>query len=341
MHQERPNAAYQDADQQIEARPGNRVALHFEGEAGDSRDVSHAQLACEVGRAVRALRELGVRVGDLVALHLPMIPETVVALLACDRIGAVPMALADCPDLSHDPGDGPTRRRRPLVALVVTADGGYDRGRPVAWKAAVDRALADRRSAPPVLVVRRTGQSVAWARGRDHWWHELTERRPAEHLSPESVDRSAGGAGATPLGLRPVGDVYWCTADSDWIIANSAVVHGPFAAGATQVICEDPPGATDRGRLWEIVQRHGVTVLHTAPDAFADLLRWGDDAADGFDLSRLRILGSIGESVRPELWYWHREHLSGGRTSPWELRTCAAPWSPQAQRRPTRLYAIR
>ncbi|UCM88886.1 acetate--CoA ligase [Streptomyces marincola] len=335
----RLNVAYNCVDRHVEAGHGDRVAIHFEGEPGDSRAITYAELRREVSRAAHALTELGVATGDRVAIYMPMLPETVIAMLACARIGAphsVVFGAFSADALAARIEDADAR-------VVITADGGYRRGAPSALKPAVDEALTRPGAANVrnVLVVRRTGQDVAWTEGRDVWWHELTERQPEEH-TPEAFDAEhplfilyTSGTTGRPKGilhtsggyltqvsythhavfdLKPETDVFWCTADVGWVTGHSYIVYGPLSNGATQVLYEGTPNTPHNGRWWEIVQKYGVTILYTAPTAIRTCMKWGDDVPAAFNLESLRILGSVGEPINPEAWIWYRKHIGGDRT---------------------------
>lgn len=352
------NVAYNCVDRHVENGLGDRVALHFEGEPGDSRSITYAELQREVSRAANALLELGVQAGDRVAIYLPMIPEAVVSMLACARIGA-PHSLV----FGGFSADAlATRINDADARVVITADGGYRRGKPSALKPAVDEALTrpGTENVRSVLVVRRTGQEgIGWTEGRDVWWHELVERQSDQH-TPEAFDAEhplfilyTSGTTGKPKGilhttggyltqasythhavfdLKPETDVFWCTADVGWVTGHSYIVYGPLSNGATEVLYEGTPDSPHQGRWWEIVQKYGVTILYTAPTAIRAAMKWGDDIPAKFDLSSLRILGSVGEPINPEAWIWYRKHI-GADTTPvvdtwWQTETGTMMISP-------------
>ncbi|TSB32550.1 acetate--CoA ligase [Streptomyces benahoarensis] len=351
------NVAYNCVDRHVENGLGDRVALHFEGEPGDSRAITYAELQREVSKAANALTELGVRAGDRVALYLPMIPETVIAMLACARLGAPHSVVFG--GFSADALA--TRIQDADARVVITADGGYRRGKPSALKPAVDEALTKpgTENVRNVLVVRRTGQETAWTEGRDLWWDETVDRQSDQH-TPEAFDAEhplfilyTSGTTGKPKGilhttggyltqvaythhavfdLKPETDVFWCTADVGWVTGHSYITYGPLANGATEVLYEGTPDTPHQGRWWEIVQKYGVTLLYTAPTAIRACMKWGDDIPAKFDLSSLRILGSVGEPINPEAWVWYRKHI-GGDTTPivdtwWQTETGAMMISP-------------
>lgn len=334
------NVAYNCVDRHVENGLGDRVALHFEGEPGDTRAITYAELQREVSKAAHALTELGVRSGDRVAIYLPMIPEAVIAMLACARLGAphsVVFGGFSADALATRINDADAR-------VVITADGGFRRGKPSALKPAVDDALTKpgTENVRSVLVVRRTGQEdVAWHEGRDVWWHDIVERQSDQH-TPEAFDAEhplfilyTSGTTGKPKGilhttggyltqvsythhavfdLKPETDVFWCTADVGWVTGHSYITYGPLSNGATEVLYEGTPDTPHQGRWWEIVQKYGVTILYTAPTAIRACMKWGDDIPAKFDLSSLRVLGSVGEPINPEAWMWYRKHIGADAT---------------------------
>ncbi|MEV6671108.1 acetate--CoA ligase [Streptomyces sp. NPDC051162] len=336
----RLNVAYNCVDRHVENGLGDRVAIHFEGEPGDTRTITYAELQREVSKAANALTELGVQAGDRVAIYLPMIPEAVVSMLACARIGA-PHSLV----FGGFSADAlATRINDADARVVITADGGYRRGKPSALKPAVDEALTrpGTENVRSVLVVRRTGQEdIAFTSGRDVWWHDLVERQSDQH-TPQAFDAEhplfilyTSGTTGKPKGilhttggyltqtsythhavfdLKPETDVFWCTADVGWVTGHSYIVYGPLSNGATEVLYEGTPDSPHQGRWWEIVQKYGVTILYTAPTAIRAAMKWGDDIPAKFDLSSLRVLGSVGEPINPEAWVWYRKHIGADRT---------------------------
>ncbi|CAL9515808.1 MULTISPECIES: acetate--CoA ligase [Streptomyces] len=334
------NVAYNCVDRHVEAGNGDRVAIHFEGEPGDTRALTYADLKREVSQAANALTELGVQAGDRVAIYMPMIPETVVAMLACARIGAPHSVVFG--GFSADALA--TRIQDADARVVITSDGGYRKGAASALKPAVDEALTrpGTENVRNVLVVRRTGQEdISWTEGRDVWWHDLVGRQSEEH-TPQDFDAEhplfilyTSGTTGKPKGilhttggyltqaaythhavfdLKPESDVFWCTADVGWVTGHSYIVYGPLANGATEVLYEGTPDSPHKGRWWEIVQKYGVTILYTAPTAIRACMKWGDDIPAKFDLSSLRILGSVGEPINPEAWMWYRHHIGADRT---------------------------
>ncbi|GIG29860.1 acetate--CoA ligase [Cellulomonas marina] len=352
----RLNAAYNAVDRHVEAGNGDRVAIHFEGEPGDTRTITYADLQREVSRAANALGALGVGTGDRVAIYLPMIPEAVVTMLACARIGAPHSVVF---------GGFSSEALRSRIddagaKLVVTADGGYRRGAASPLKPAVDEAVAaGTPTVEHVLVVRRTGGDVTWTKGRDVWWHDVVDTASDKHTpvdveaehplfilytsgttgKPKGIFHTTGGyltqaayTHRNVFDLKPETDVYWCTADVGWITGHSYVVYGPLINGATQIVYEGTPDTPHRGRWWELVQKYGVTILYTAPTAIRTCMKWGEEIPGGFDLSSLRVLGSVGEPINPEAWTWYRRVIGGDRTpivdTWWQTETGAIMISP-------------
>ncbi len=351
----RLNVAVNCVDRHVAAGAGDRVALIFEAESGQSTEITYAELQDRVSRAANALTDLGVGAGDRVAIYLPMIPEAVVAMLACARIGAphsVVFAGFSAEALRSRIDDAQAK-------VVITADGQFRRGAAMPLKPAVDEAVAECPSVRQVLVVKRTGGEVAWNDGVDVWWHDVVDTASPEH-TPEAFDAEhplfilyTSGTTGTPKGilhtsggyltqaafthwavfdLKPESDVYWCTADIGWVTGHSYIVYGPLANGATQVIYEGTPDTPHKGRWWEIIAKHQVSILYTAPTAIRTFMKWGDQLPESFDLSSLRVLGSVGEPINPEAWMWYR-HVIGDDRCPivdtwWQTETGAMMIAP-------------
>jgi acetyl-CoA synthetase len=334
------NAAYNCVDRHVEAGRGDKVAIHWVGEPeGDTRDLTYADLQREVSKAANALTSLGVGTGDRVAIYMPMIPEAVIAMLACARIGAPHTVV-----FGGFSADALASRLDDCQAkVVVTADGGYRRGTAAALKPAVDEALTKTDVVEKVLVVRRTGQDLGengWNDAVDVWWHDVVDSASEEH-TPEAFDAEhplyvmyTSGTTGKPKGiLHTTGgylvgssfthyavfdlkddDVYWCTADIGWVTGHSYIVYGPLANGVTQVLYEGTPDSPERGRWWKIIQDHKVTIFYTAPTAIRSFMKQGDAVPGQFDMSSLRILGSVGEPINPEAYVWYRRVIGGDRT---------------------------
>jgi len=349
------NASYNCVDRHVEAGRGDKVAIHFVGEPGDTRDITYSDLLGEVQRAANALQNLGVRKGDRVAIYLPMIPEAVIAMLACARIGAPHSVVFG--GFSADALR--TRISDAQAKVVVTADGGYRRGAASALKPAVDEAITGQTTVEKVLVVKRTGTEVAWDDSRDVWWHEALAAADGTHPvvghdsehplfilytsgttgKPKGIYHTTGGyltqaayTNSVVHDVHPDSDVFWCTADVGWVTGHSYIVYGPLALGATQVMYEGTPDSPHQGRWWEIIEKYGVTVLYTAPTAIRTFMKWGDEVPGKFDLSSLRLLGSVGEPINPEAWIWYRRVIGADRCpivdTWWQTETGAIMISP-------------
>ncbi len=332
----RLNVSHNCLDRHVEAGRGDRIAYHWEGEPGDTRTITYAELLEEVQRFANVLTGLGVERGDRVAIYMPMIPELPVAMLACTRIGAAHSVIFGgfSPDSIIDRvNDGGCK-------LVVTADGGFRKGAAAPLKPNVDEALGSCPTVSAVVVVRRTEGDVTMEPGRDHWYHEVMATAAPEcpALPMDSEDLLyllyTSGTTAKPKGimhttggyltqvafthkyvfdLRPETDVYWCSADIGWVTGHSYIVYGPLANGATSVLYEGTPDTPDKDRLWDIVERYGVTQLYTAPTAIRMFMKWGAQEPEKHDLSSLRLLGTVGEPINPEAWMWYHEHIGAGR----------------------------
>jgi acetyl-CoA synthetase len=330
------NIAYNCLDRHVAAGRGDKVAIHWEGEPGDTRTLTYADLHRSVCQAANALTDLGVTAGDRVAIYMPMIPEAAVAMLACARIGATHSVVFG--GFSVDALRG--RIQDASAKLVITADGGFRRGNPSALKPTVDESVADCPSIEHVLVVRRTGQDVAWTAGRDVWWHETVETASGAHeaqafdsehplfilytsgttAKPKGILHTTGGyltqvsyTHHAVFDLKPDSDVFWCTADIGWVTGHSYIVYGPLSNGATQLMYEGTPDTPHKGRFWELVEKYGVTILYTAPTAIRTFAKWGDEIPAQFNLSSLRLIGTVGEPINPEAWMWYRENIGHGR----------------------------
>ncbi|MDO8562927.1 MAG: acetate--CoA ligase, partial [Candidatus Limnocylindria bacterium] len=329
------NVAENCLDRHVRAGRGARVAYHWEGEPGDARTLTYAELLALTNRCANALTELGVRTGDRVAIYMPMIPELPAAMLACARIGApftVVFAGFSAEALSGRIEDAEAK-------VLITADGGYRKGGVVPLKKNADDAAARTTTIEHVLVVRRTGQEVPWTAGRDVWWHELVERQspecaavslPAEHMlyllytsgttaKPKGIVHTTGGyltgVSATHRYVFDIkdDDVFWCAADIGWVTGHSYIVFGPLANGTTSVMYEGTPDFPDKDRWWQVIEKYGVTVLYSAPTAIRTFMKWGDGYVRKHDLRSLRLLGTVGEPINPEAWLWYHETIGGGR----------------------------
>jgi len=349
------NVSYNCLDRHIEAGKGDKVAYHWEGEPGDTRTITYAQLLEEVQRFANVLKGLGVKKGDRVAIYMPMIPELPVAMLACARIGAPHSVVFG----GFSPDSLAGRINDAECRVLVTADGGWRRGTAVPLKQNADVAVADAPSIEHVVVVRRTDTDVSMTDGRDHWYADLMADAAAD-CPPEPMDAEdllyllyTSGTTAKPKGimhttggyltqvafthkhvfdLHPDTDTYWCAADIGWVTGHSYIVYGPLTNGATSVIYEGTPDTPGRDRLWSIVEKYGVTILYTAPTAIRTFMKWGTEEPAKHDMSSLRLLGSVGEPINPEAWMWYQEHIGGGRCpivdTWWQTETGAIMISP-------------
>jgi acetyl-CoA synthetase len=349
------NASYNCLDKHVLEGRGSRVAFHFEGEPGDTKTITYAQLLTEVKKTANALIELGVKQGDRIAIYMPMIPEAAIAMLACARLGAMHSVV-----FGGFSADSLLARIQDADAtLVITADGGYRKGAPFALKPAVDEALKGKTNVKNVLVVKRTGQPSQFESGRDVWWHEIVDRQSGQHeaqffdseqglfilytsgttAKPKGIYHTTGGyltqASFTHrmvFDLKPETDIYWCTADIGWITGHSYVVYGPLINGATQVIYEGTPDTPSKSRMFEIIQKYKVTILYTAPTLIRTWMKWGDEFPKSCGLSSLRLLGSVGEPINPEAWMWYREVIGANRCpivdTWWQTETGAIMISP-------------
>jgi acetyl-CoA synthetase len=330
------NVSYNCLDRHVEAGRGDKVAYHWEGEPGDTRTITYADLHAEVSRFANVLKSLGVKRGDRVAIYLPMIPELPVGMLACARIGAPHSVVFG--GFSSDALQG--RIIDAEARVLITADGGWRRGSAVPLKVNADQAVAETPSIEHVVVVRRTETDVPFTEGRDHWYHDLMADAEAE-CPPEKMDAEdllyllyTSGTTAKPKGimhttggyltqaafthkyvfdLHPDTDVYWCAADIGWVTGHTYIVYGPLTNGATSVMYEGTPDFPEKDRLWSIVEKYGVTILYTAPTAIRTFMKWGTQFPEAHDMSSLRLLGSVGEPINPEAWVWYWEHIGGGR----------------------------
>ncbi len=323
-------------DRHVDNGIGDRVAYYWEGEPGDKRTITYADLLEEVKKFANVLKGLGLTKGDRVAIYMPMIPELPVAMLACTRIGVAHSVIFGgfSPDSIID------RVQDGECKVIITADGGYRRGAASLLKPNVDDAVGSCPSVTDVVVVQRTNSDVTMVEGRDHWYHDLMESVsadcPAEPMDSEQLLYLlyTSGTTAKPKGimhttggyltqvaftykyvfdLKPETDIYWCSADIGWVTGHSYIVYGPLVNGATSVLYEGTPDTPGKDRMWDIIERYGVTQLYTAPTAIRTFMKWGEQEPQKHDLSSLRLLGSVGESINPEAWMWYHEHIGASR----------------------------
>jgi acetyl-CoA synthetase len=329
------NVAYNCVDRHVENGHGAQVAIQWVGEPGDTRDITYSQLKDEVSKAANALASLGLVAGDRVVIQLPMIPEAVISMLACARLGLVHSVVFggfSAAALRSRVDDAGAR-------VVITSDGQYRRGEPAPMKENVDEALVGAETVETVIVVRRTKTDVAMDSARDVWWHEIVDEQSTEH-DPESFDSEhplfilyTSGTTGKPKGithttggyltqvaythrnvfdLKPDTDVYWCAADVGWITGHSYIVYGPLANRVTQVMYEGTPNTPHEGRHFEIIEKYGVTIYYIAPTLIRTFMKWGEHIPAAYDLTSLRLLGSVGEPINPEAWLWYRKNIGGG-----------------------------
>lgn len=348
------NASYNCLDAHVKAGNGDRVAIYWEGEPGDSRVLTYKQLLQEVCRFANGLKKLGVQQGDVVSIYMPMVPELAIAMLACARLGAIHSvifggfsaeAIAD-------------RNQDAQAKFQITADGGWRRGKALPLKSIVDEALAKSPTVQKCVVLKRVGEPVSMTEGRDHWWHDLTSdvsddcpALPVDSDNTLFILYTSGSTGK-PKGIRHAtagynlyvkrtfqwvfdhreSDIFWCTADCGWITGHSYIVYGPLSAGATQVMYEGAPNWPEEDRFWAIIAKYKATILYTAPTAIRAFIKWGDHHVDKHDLSSLRLLGSVGEGINPEAWMWYYNKIGGGRCpivdTWWQTETGGVMMSP-------------
>jgi len=322
-------------DRHLEGPRRNKAAIIWEGEPGDTRVLTYRDLYREVNQFASALRQRGVKKGDMVTIYMPMIPELPIAMLACARIGAVHSVVFG----GFSPESLRDRINDCKSKVVITADGGYRRGSTVALKKNTDEAIKECAFVATVIVCRRTGQEIDWQNGRDIWWHDFVKSADA-YTAPEPMDAEdmlyllyTSGSTGQPKGIiHTTGgyltgvsathrlifdlreeDVYWCTADIGWVTGHSYIVYGPLANGTTIVMYEGTPDTPDKDRFWRIIEKYGVTILYTATTAIRTFVRWGEEYPKRCDLSSLRLLGTVGEPINPEAWVWYWKVIGGGR----------------------------
>ncbi|PAY17415.1 acetate--CoA ligase [Rhodopirellula sp. SM50] len=348
------NASYNCLDRNIELGLGDRPAIIWEGEPGDTRTLTYNELKTEVCKCAAALRELGIQSGDIISIYMPMTPELAIAMLACARIGAIHSVIfagfsaESIADRNHDA----------QAKMVITSDGLYRRGKVLPLKETVDEALEKSPSVQTCLVLKRVGNEVAMRDGRDVWWHDVVDKQtgdlPAEPMDSEATLFILYTSGSTgkPKGIRHTtagynlwakrtfqwvfdhrdDDIYWCTADCGWITGHSYIVYGPLAAGASCLMYEGAPNYPAEDRFWELIEKYKVTILYTAPTAIRAFIKWGDEHVDNHDLSSLRLLGTVGEGINPEAWMWYHKKI-GGEKCPivdtwWQTETGGIMMSP-------------
>ena len=329
------NVSYNCLDVHVLSGNGDRVAFYWEGEPGDRRTITYSDMLRDVCRFANGLKKLGVEKGDRVSIYMPMVPELAVAMLACARIGAIHSVIFggfSAEAISDRNNDAQAK-------LLITADGGWRRGKALSLKDTADEALAKSPTVENCIVLKRVGSATNMQPGRDVWWHDLIEHESDDcHAMPMDSEDSlfilyTSGSTGKPKGIRHTTagynlyvkrtfewvfdhrqeDIFWCTADCGWITGHSYIVYGPMSAGATQVMYEGAPNWPQEDRFWDIIERYKVSILYTAPTAIRTFIKWGDHHVDKHDLSSLRLLGSVGEGINPEAWMWYYEKIGGGR----------------------------
>ncbi len=348
------NASYNCLDRHIDQGNGDKVAIIWEGEPGDTRTLTYAELQKEVCKCAEGLKQLGIGLGDVVSIYMPMTPELAIAMLACARIGAIHSVIFagfSAESIADRCNDAEAK-------LIITSDGLHRRGKVLPLKETVDEALAKSPTVQHCLVLKRVGNDAPMTDGRDVWWHDVVDGQPGE-LPAEPLDSETtlfilytSGSTGKPKGIRHTtagynlwakrtfqwvfdhrdDDVYWCTADCGWITGHSYIVYGPLAAGATCLMYEGAPNHPAEDRFWDLVEKYKVTILYTAPTAIRAFIKWGDEHVDKHDLSSLRLLGSVGEGINPEAWMWYHEKI-GGEKCPivdtwWQTETGGIMMSP-------------
>src|SRR3954465_7570756 len=330
------NASYNCLGRHVEAGNGDRVAFHWRGEEGEERDVTYADLLRDTQKCANALKELGVEKGDVVGIYLPMIPEVVVAMLACARIGAMHNVVFG----GFSPGSVKERMEFSEAKALICADGARRKGQTAEVKKAVDEGRAGLESLEKIIVVKSTDSDCEMKEGRDHWYHELLEKAgdegPAEELDaepplfilyssgsapkPKGILHTTGGsltgvASTTKyvFDLKPEEDVYWCSADVGWVTGHSYIVYGPLLNGATSVMWEGAPDYPDKDIWWELCDRYDVSIFYTSPTAIRACMKWGPEYPEKHDLSSLRLLGTVGEPINPKAWAWYHKVIGGER----------------------------
>jgi acetyl-CoA synthetase len=351
------NVSYNALDRHVEAGLGDRVAIFFEGENGDTARYTYQELLVEVKKAANAFKALGLVSGDRVVIYMPMVPEALIAMLATIRLGAIHSVIFG----GFSAESLRSRINDAEAKLVITADGGYRKGKVSALKPAVDEAIQDGScpSVKHVVVLKRGGNEVSWNTETDLWWHDVVSAASSEHEAeafdaehplfilytsgttgkPKGILHTSGGfltqaafTHKNVFDVHPETDVYWCTADVGWITGHTYVVYGPLANATTQVIYEGTPDTPDWGRWWQIVEKYKVSILYTAPTAIRTFMKLGREIPDSYDLTSLRVLGSVGEPINPEAWIWYRDVIGGNKTpivdTWWQTETGAIMISP-------------